>query len=187
MGCIPYGRCRRELGRYIYKIKIDGTNLTRLTQTMDATESDPAWSSDKSKIAFVSYSAQTPRFVLKIMDADGSNIKTIYDCGDNISTPYFKPGVYDPSWSPDDQWIVFEKPVHYAGENGGAGVWHIFKIHPNGTGLIDLSQNENHTDMAEYLPSFSGDGEKIIFSARYGLGNSDIKIDIFLMDANGVL
>ncbi len=60
-----------------------------------------------------------------------------------------------------------------------------FKIHPNGTGLIDLSQNGNHTDMAEYLPSFSGNGEKIIFSARYGLGNSDIKIDIFLMDANG--
>jgi len=27
--------------------------------------------------------------------------------------------------------------------------------------------------------------KKIIFSARYGLGNSDIKIDIFLMDANG--
>jgi len=102
----------------IYKIKRDGSNLTRLTFTDNATESDPAWSHDGKKIAFVSYSEQITRFVLKIMDVNGSNIRTIYDPNDNISTPHFKPGVYDPSWSPDDQWIVFEKPMHYAGENG---------------------------------------------------------------------
>jgi len=111
-------------------MKIDGSSLTRLTHTNDATESDPSWSADGKNIAFVSYSAQTQRFVLKVMDADGRNVRTVYDPADSISTPYFKPGVYDPSWSPDDQWIIFEKPVHYAGENGGAGVWHIFKIHP---------------------------------------------------------
>ena len=170
----------------IYKIKKDGANLTRLTWTNDATESDPAWSSNGQKIAFVSYNAQIKRFVLKTMDTNGDNVRTVYDPNDTISTPYFKPGVYDPSWSPDDQWIVFEKPVHYAGENGDAGIWHIFKIHPNGTGLIDLSENGGHTDMAEYLPSFSGDGEYIIFSARYGSSDpSNVQIDIFIMDKEG--
>ncbi len=81
----------------IYKIKRDGTNLTRLTYTKDATESDPSWSNNGKHIAFVSYGAKTHRFILKIMDTDGKNIKTIYDCKDDISTPYFKPGVYDPS------------------------------------------------------------------------------------------
>ena len=170
----------------IYKIKRDGTNLTQLTNTKDATESDPAWSSDGKHIAFVSYSAQVNRFVLKIMDANGSNVKTVYDCNDTISTPYFKPGVYDPSWSPDDKWIVFEKPVHYSGENEDAGIWHIFKIHPNGSGLIDLSANGGHTNMAEYLPSFSGDGEYIVFSARYGSSDpSNVQVDIFKMDKDG--
>ncbi len=168
----------------IYKIKIDGTNLTRLTKTKDATESDPAWSSDGKRIAFVSSSVEVKRFVLKVMDANGSNVRLVYDCNDNISTPNFPPGVYDPSWSPDDQWIVFEKPVQYAGENGNAGVWHIFKIHPNGTGLVNLSQAGGHTDMAEYFPSFSSDGKYIIFSARY-TSERGVQVDIFKMNENG--
>ena len=170
----------------IYKMKIDGSSLTRLTHTNDATESDPSWSADGKNIAFVSYSAQTQRFVLKVMDADGRNVRTVYDPADSISTPYFKPGVYDPSWSPDDQWIIFEKPVHYAGENGGAGVWHIFKIHPDGIGLVDLSKQGNHESMAEYLPSFSKDGKHIVLSARYGASDpADVQVDIFVMDENG--
>lgn len=170
----------------IYKIRRDGTNLTRLTYTEDASESDPSWSNDGNKIAFVSFSADTPRFVLKVMNTDGSNVRTIYDSGDTISTPYFQPGVYDPSWSPDDQWIVFEKPVRYSGQNGDAGVWHVFKIHPDGTGLVDLSEAGGHTDMAEYLPSFSGDGEFIVFSARYGSPDpAQVQINIFKMDKNG--
>ncbi len=170
----------------IYKIRRDGTDLTRLTHTQDATESDPAWSSDGSQIAFVSYSAQSPGFVLKVMNSDGTGERVVYDPDDTISTPYFKPGVYDPSWSPDDNWIVFEKPVRYNGENGDAGVWHIFKIHPDGSGLVDLSERGGHTDMAEYLPSFSSDGERIIFSARYGSSSpDDVQIDIFTMDKDG--
>jgi len=162
----------------IYKIRIDGTSLTRLTYTDDM-EADPCWSNDGSKIAFISYSGEIKRFVLKIMDQDGRNMRTIYDCRDNISTKYFPPGAYDPSWSPDDQWIVFEKPVKGNEENAGAGVWHIFKIRSDGTDLIDLREG-GHTGMAEYLPSFSADGEFILFSARY-----DSQIDIFIMDKNG--
>jgi len=171
----------------IYKIKKDGTNLTRLTHTKNISESDPEWSNNGDKIAYISYGSDSSRFVLKVMDANGNNVKTVYDSGENISTPRFPPGVYDPSWSPDDQWIVFDKPaVEYNGENGKAGIWHICKIRSDGSELINLSKAGGHTDRAEYLPHFSEDGESIVFSTRYGSKDpSKVNIDVFKMDKNG--
>ncbi len=172
----------------IYKIRRDGTRLTRLTYTEEMYESDPAWSNDGKHILFISLNISKPHFVLEVMDTNGSNVRTIYDGEDNVSTPCFPPGVYDPSWSPDDQWIIFEKPVHYNRENGGAGVWHIFKIRSDGTNLIDLSESGGHVDWAEYTPSFSNNGEFVVFSARYSLFNSSkANIDIFEMDRQGKL
>lgn len=172
----------------IYKIKRDGTELTRLTYTESYSECDPEWSSDGKNIVFTLFDPNIGRFVLKTMDNNGHNIKTIYDCEDNISTPNFPPGVYDPSWSSDDQWIVFEKSVEYHGENGGAGIWHIFKIHPNGTGLVDLSEAGGHINLTEYKPSFSPYDRFIIFTARYTASTSNqanIHIDIFKMNIHG--
>jgi Tol biopolymer transport system component len=120
------------------------------------------------------------------MDADGNDVRTIYDGGDTIYTPRFPPGAYDPSCSPDGQWIVFEKPVSFDGENGDAGTWHIFKIHPDGTGLIDLSESGGHAARAEYLPSFSPDGQSIVFSARFGPADPGaVQIEVFTMDLDG--
>ena len=179
---IPEGEATSD----IYKIRKDGSGLTRLTDTPEANEFDPQWSNTGDEIAFISYSADAPRFVLRLMDQSGGDPRTIYDGEDTVSTPYFPPGVFDPSWSPDDQWIVFEKPTRYDGENGGAGVWHIFKIRRDGTGLVDLSEAGGHGEWAEYLPSFSGDGGYIVFTARYGPSDpSDTDIDVFRMDEDG--
>lgn len=126
------------------------------------------------------------RFVLKVMNADGTGITTVYDCNDNTSTPHFQPGVYDPSSSPDEKWIAFEKAVHYAGENGDAGVWQIFKIHTDGGRAYGSEREGGHGDMAEYLPSFSEDGEQVVFSARYGSPDpSEVQVDVFRMDKEG--
>ena len=173
--------------RVIYKIRRDGSNgsnLTRLTFTENISECDPSWSNKGDRIAFISFNRVKPRFILKTMDVNGKNIKTIYDCNDNISTPSFPPGVYDPSWGPDDKWIIFEKPIGYNGENGGVGIWHIFKIQLDGSNLIYLSERGGHIDMAEYLPSFSADGINIIFTARYN-DSGNVKIDMFKMDESG--
>jgi hypothetical protein len=42
------------------------------------------------------------------------NLMRARDGEDTVSTPFFPPGAFDPSWSPDDQWIVFEKPTRCA-------------------------------------------------------------------------
>ena len=78
---------------------------------------------------------------------------------------------------------MFEKPIGYDGENGDAGIWHIFKIRRDGTRLVDLSIAGDDS-WAEYLPSFSNDGEHIIFTARYGSSDPlDTNFVIFIMRA----
>jgi len=152
----------------IYKIRRDGTGLTNLTNTPEAHEFDPAWSNGGDRIAFTYNNGQPNRFVLKVMDTDGTNVSTIYDPAGAVDTPLFPAGVYDPSWSPDDGWILVEKPVEFSGsgENGGAGVWHIIKVPVDGTETEDLTQAGELADYALYMPSFSNDGQWIVFSAR---------------------
>ncbi len=170
----------------IYKIRTDGSELTRLTFTQNATESDPCWSNDGEWIAYVSYSVDTPRFVLKVMDANGKNVKTIYDPNDTISNEYFPPGVFDPSWSKDNKYILCEKMVENSGANGGAGIWHILRISVNNGDIMDLSELGNHNDMAEYMPWYYSDDNYIIFSGRYGDSDpSTVTIDVYKMSSSG--
>ncbi len=170
----------------IYKIRRDGSDLTQLTNTPGAHEFDPAWSNDGKKIAYNYYDTEIQRFVLNVMDADGKNVKTIYDGGFGAATEQFPPGNYDPSWSPDDQWIVFERTIRYDEENGRAGVWHILRIRSDGSEVIDLSEMGGHGNNAEYLPSFSPDGMLIVFSSRYGPKEpAQVSLNIFIMDLHG--
>ncbi|NIM95220.1 MAG: hypothetical protein GTO18_16100 [Anaerolineales bacterium] len=170
----------------IYKIRRDGTDLTNLTNTPTIMEGDPCWSIDGKWIAFNAFDPELQRFVLKKMDPEGGNVQILYDGGPGVHTTIFPAGNYDPSWSPDNQWLVFERAVAYDGENFGSGIWHIFKVRVDGTGVLDLSIAGGHVDRAEYLPSFSPDGRFIVFGSIYEadpLTNSHN--DIFLMDDDG--
>ncbi len=170
----------------LYKIKIAGTNLTRLTFTEDASECDPSWSPNGKEIAYTCFRGNTSRFILMIRDAEGQNERVVYDPIDAATTALFPPGAYDPSWSHDGQWITFEKPVHFAEENGGAGIWHIFKIHPDGSGLVNLSEASDQANWAAYLPSFSEDDRLILFSARAGpVDPAKTNVDVYVMDSDG--
>jgi Tol biopolymer transport system component len=174
----------------IYKIRRDGTELTQLTDTEYKTEGDPAWSNDETRIVFTEIDglSEDPRFVLKTMNPDGGDVKILYDGGPGVPVPgVWPPGNYDPSWSPDDEWIVFERAVQVNQEdpeNFGSGHWHIFKVRADGSQVVDLSLLGGHTDRAEYLPSFSPDGALIVYGSIYEAPNiEDSHGDIFVMDA----
>ncbi len=170
----------------IYKVRRDGSELHQLTNTKNAVEGDPAFSHDGKEIAFTYLDSTTQRFVLKTMDSDGKNVKTVYDSGSEISTPAFPPGCYDPEWSPDDLWLVFEQCVSYHGENWGSGIWHIFTIRKDGSELTDFSLAGGHTNRAEYLPSYSPDGSFIVFGSLYQAQPPEQSHnDIFVMDTAG--
>lgn len=174
----------------IYIIGINGTGLTNLSNTLgvEQNEYDPAWSNDGTRIAYNKYNTSTGRMTLNVMNSDGSNQQVIFDSTEGADTPLFPKGAYDPSWSPDDEWITFDKATQFTGdgENLTAGVWHIYKIASDGSGsAIDMSEAGSHDNRAEYLPSFSPDGSQIVYSSRY-YDSADLEnahIDIFVMDA----
>ncbi len=173
----------------IYKIKKDGTGLTKLTDTKTVVEGDPEFSNKGDKIVFTYLGGldKNPRFVLKKMDVDGRNIETVYDGGEGFYAGPFPPGNFDPSWSPDDSWIVFERAVaydKYNPENFVSGAWHLFKVKSDGSEVIDLSELGRHTDRAEYLPSYSKDGKWIVFGSIHEAENLEESFsDIFKMDS----
>ena len=90
------------------------------------------------------------------------------------------------SLPPDGQWLVFERAILDSGGNFGSGVWHIFKVRLDGTGLLDLSLAGGHDDRAEYLPAFSPVGTRIVFGSKYEASPpSNSHNDVFTMDING--
>ncbi|MDM7999837.1 MAG: hypothetical protein QUS33_07535 [Dehalococcoidia bacterium] len=172
----------------IYKIRRDGSELTNLTQSPAAIDFDPSFSRDGSRIAFISNTGYPNRFVLKTMSAEGGDVKTVCDPQDAIATERFPAGVYDPSWSPSGDALVFTQPIRFTGEgeNGTAGVWHTFKARADGSEVVDLSEAGGHADGAEYLPSFSTDGQSIVLTIRYGPEDpSQVSLAIFIMNSDG--
>lgn len=89
-------------GNYeIYKMKPDGTELTRLTNNI-ASEGTPDWSPDGKLIAFVSDRIGTGNFQIFIMNADGSNVNQL------TNTPATVTAI-NPSWRPRQATIINDK------------------------------------------------------------------------------
>jgi TolB protein len=78
------------------------------------------------------------------------------------------------SWSPDGKWIAFTQGAVFARPPTEADIW---KIHPDGTGAVNLTPNSPGNDGS---PSFSGDNRRIAFrSGRTGNYN------IYVMNSDG--
>jgi Tol biopolymer transport system component len=107
---------------------------------------------------------------LRIMDIDGHNVTTLTDSYDNF-----------PVWSPRGDTIAFIRRVH--------SNFNIFTIHPDGTGLKQLSDTHGNDAHLAWSP----DASRILFtSSRMGFkdealitGNPQPYGEIFVMNADG--
>ena len=88
---------RSKLGWDVYRMNPDGSGVKSLTSV--GGNCRPDWSPDGKRIAFVSDAADGKGDVWT-MDADGKN-KVRVTVGDDSYD-------YNPAWSPDGRWIVYE-------------------------------------------------------------------------------
>ena len=89
------GTLFQQVAKELYRVNIDGSNMTRLTNTRE-NETNPQWSPDGLKIAAGRF-AQANDSVL-VLDSDGKNLHDV------IFAPNYG---YAPFWSPDGQKIAF--------------------------------------------------------------------------------
>jgi Tol biopolymer transport system component len=143
------------------------TPATNLTNT-DASEIDPAWSPDGTKIAFAGVRNQG--FEIVTMDPDGQN-ETILT-GDG-----FEGDDRAPDWSPDSTKVVFMKQSQVG---GCCEPWEIWAVNRDGSGDTNLS-NHPSDDMG---PSWSPDGSEITFTSnRDATEEAPFRTDIYVMPA----
>lgn len=121
----------------IYRMRSDGSDPTRLTQTTSE-ETLPVWSPDGRMIAFVSN--RDGNREIYTMHADGSNqVNLTRNAADD----------WTPCWSPSGQKIAF---ASYRDGN-----WEIYTMNADGTEPRRLTNSPS----AEYSPAWSPDGRTI--------------------------
>jgi len=154
-------------GRDVWLMNADGSLQRGLTETNSPDENMSAWSPDGQLIAFTTFG--TEDIGIHIMRADGSASR-------------FVTTGFEASFSPDGRTLVFT-----SGTDGGtSGLW---------TSTIDgLDRRQltfNHADSAsegrpvDWAPSFSPDGQKILFRRCYMSGHPGVPCVVMTMKADG--
>jgi Tol biopolymer transport system component len=92
---------------------------------------------------------------LFVSNADGTAERPLLDSGSLD---------YNPTWSPDGQWIVFTSERHGSAD--------LYRVKPDGTGLQRLTTNRAYEDQADLSP----DGQKLAFVSTRADGTADLWI-----------
>ena len=126
---------------------LDGSDYRRLTDE-DGSDLAPSWSPDGSRIAFVSnrtgYDSRDGKwsFNVYIMDADGSNVRSVVP---GLSPPSTGAGPpHRPVWSPDGSYLAFRQPRS------------LYTVHTESFRTVNLG-------LTNAIPAWSPDGEWIAF------------------------
>lgn len=153
----------------------DGSHRIKLTEEV-GWNFDPAWAPDGQQFVFVAN--RYPSNQLLIMDLQTLAVRPLKS--NAITTEgEERSDDYDPSWSPDGQWIAYTSST-------ARGETDIYKIRVDGTGQAQLT----HHTAPDEQPTWSPDGSQIAFVswrvddswASYSMPEEK---NIFIMNADG--
>ena len=154
-----------EVHSKIFLISPDGTNRRKLAGDIPSSDSEPAWSPDSQRIAFVSWREDWTGDI-GVMDADGTNQKRLTHTIDNERHP---------TWSPDGSKIAFSSVQEED--------FVISVMNADGTNRMSLTEEilDGRTQF-NFHPAWSPDGRTIAY--HFAIGGLDPG-GIHLMTADG--
>ena len=163
-GRIAYIKPNLQTGSFhLHIVNPDGKNPINLNPIDDlAAYSGQSWSPDGTQLAFTSNRSGNAIYNIFVMNADGSNIRSVVENSTNE---------FASSWSPDGRKILFQT------KRSNETTWDIYVVNINGSDEKVLI----NTDMEEQLPVWSPDGTKFAYQAGH-LGQG---IDIYIANADG--
>ncbi|RKP57598.1 PD40 domain-containing protein [Pararobbsia silviterrae] len=152
----------------LYRVKIDGTDLQKLTDHIAVDDAAVFSPTNPDVIAFVSSRRGAASF--GTTNVWTLNIKThaLHNVTGAIKFDDSKPhSFFRPSWSPDGKWLALSSDIgsDWRGHNLPVG-WErtqessIYLIHPDGSGWKKLSSKPGFD---EGSPSWSPDGKAVVF------------------------
>lgn len=149
----------------IYVIREDGRRLRRVTNNRFS-DYYPSWSPDGDRILFVSNRDGDDE--LYLMDARGLNVRQLTRNRAQDTTP---------QWSPDGRFIAFTSDRQRAGEP------EIWVMRSDGSDARRLVSTVNHPTWqdAQYSPTWSPDGRRLIFS----MAVADSNPELFVVGVDG--
>jgi len=143
----------------VFKVDVATKTITPLTTTETGFEGHSSYSSDGTKIIYISDEYTSGSTDIKIMNADGTNKVRVTNPTQNTAYPAF---------SPDGNKIIYSKQK--------TGAWDIYTINTNGTGTTLLISGFTTAFGGTYSP----DGSKIAF-----FGDNGTQLGIFVANADG--
>jgi Tol biopolymer transport system component len=165
----------------LYKMRLDGSGLTRLTHELGY-DGGAFFSPDGKRIV---YRASRPgtdaakadylallarklvrptRLEIQVMDADGSNVRQVTNLGAGSFAPFFHP---------DGRRIIFASNF---GDPRGRN-FDLFLVNDDGTGLERVTASERF----DGFPMFSPDGKKLVFASNRN-GKAPGETNVFIAD-----
>jgi len=131
----------------------------------DAPFGDPDWSPDGTQIVIAANDKVTI-----VRAADGTKVR-------DIQLPAHTT-VSDAAWSPDGAWISFT-----ASATAGSGqvMSNVDKVHPDGSGLVQVTDNHDLTGSASWSP----DGSHFVFRRRMAAADGTTSSQVRTMTADG--
>jgi Tol biopolymer transport system component len=165
-----------SFGGSLYALAPDGSERVRLTRPLAGpggmgSDSQPAWSPDGTRLAFVRSEppSETARTRIFLIDPDGGRPQPLTNVGEAAA----------PAWSPDGRRIAFVRRTDTE--------WAIVAVEVDGGGERVLLREPNEPDspIAFDAPAWSPDGTRIVYT-RWTRGRRfSARPRLYVMDANG--
>jgi TolB protein len=162
----------------IWTFNIGGSDLHEVTNNASGSQvedHEPVWSPDGKRLAFArtDYAVKPQRKAIFTVATDGSDLRQV--------TPW-ELDANEPDWRPDGSLIAFNSP---AASLLPGREQNIFTIHPDGTGLKQLTAHLSAApdgSQGTFDPSWSPDGTQLIFTHIPSTGGL---ADLFVMNFDG--